>query len=195
MHYSNLRWPMLHCNTVDKERLYETTAWYHPVISCWGGRATLHCITNSPSWTCTYGAYLYFSSITFLSHSLDFLLCNKSAFCDIVALSDVYWTVQPCNCWRIKDQLDVTFWVVPVLQAEACNTGTNQTQPHQISNTQRTDNKTTDVVTQRHSCKLLMMDRLMSKTCWVHKKWNKNSKWHQVGLSFFNPGKYTDLEK
>jgi len=44
---------------------------------------------------------------------------------------------------------------------------------HQISNTQRTENKTTNVVIQQHSCKLLMMDVLMSETCWVHKKWNK----------------------
>jgi len=28
-----------------------------------------------------------------------------------------------------------------VLQAEACNTDTTQTHPHQISNTQRTENK------------------------------------------------------
>ena len=43
-------------------------------------------------------------------------------------------------------------WVVPVLQAEAaCNMGTTQTQPHQISNTQWTENKTTDVVIQQHS--------------------------------------------
>jgi hypothetical protein len=34
-------------------------------------------------------------------------------------------------------------------------------------------NKTTDVVTHRHSCKLLKMDILMSKTCWAHNKWNK----------------------
>ena len=47
------------------------------------------------------------------------------------------------------------------------------TQPHQISNTQRTENKTTDVVTQQHSRKLLMMDILMSETCWAHKKWNE----------------------
>ena len=40
-----------------------------------------------------------------------------------------------------------------------------QNQPHQISNTQRTENKTTDVVIQRHSRKLLMMDILMSETC------------------------------
>jgi hypothetical protein len=53
------------------------------------------------------------------------------------------------------------FWVVPVLQ------------PHQISNTQRTENKTTDVVNQQHSRNLLMLDILTSETCWAHKKWNK----------------------
>ena len=31
-------------------------------------------------------------------------------------------------------------------------------------------NKTTDVVMQQHSRKLLMMDILMSETCWTHKK-------------------------
>ena len=46
--------------------------------------------------------------------------------------------------------------VVSVLQAEACNTDT-----------------TTNVVIQQNSCKLLMMDILMSETCWAHKKWNK----------------------
>ena len=59
--------------------------------------------------------------------------------------------------------------------AEACYTDTTQTQPHQIRNTQRTKIKTTDVVTQQHSRKLLMMDILMSETCWVHKKWNKTA--------------------
>jgi len=49
-------------------------------------------------------------------------------------------------------------------EASACNTGTTQTKPHQISNTQ-TENKTTDVVIQQHSHKLLMMDILMSETC------------------------------
>jgi hypothetical protein len=55
----------------------------------------------------------------------------------------------------------------------AWNTDTTQTQTRQISNTQRTENKTTDVVIQQHSRKLLMMDKLISETCWVHKKWNK----------------------
>ena len=57
--------------------------------------------------------------------------------------------------------------------ALACKTNTTQNQPHQISNTQRTENKTTDVAIQQHSRKLLMMDILMSEACWAHKKWNK----------------------
>ena len=58
-------------------------------------------------------------------------------------------------------------------QASACKTNTTQNQPHQISNTQRTENKTTDVVIQQNSRKLLKMDILMSETCWTHNKWNK----------------------
>ena len=41
------------------------------------------------------------------------------------------------------------------------------------SNTHRTKNNTTNVVIQQNSRKLLMMDILMSETCWAHKKWNK----------------------
>ena len=59
------------------------------------------------------------------------------------------------------------------LGASACKTSTTQNQPHKISNTQRTENKMTDVVIQQHSRKLLMMDILISETCWAHKKWNK----------------------
>jgi len=59
------------------------------------------------------------------------------------------------------------------IRSEACNTDTTQTQRHQITNTQRTENKMIDVVIQQHSRKLLMMDILMSETCWAHKKWNK----------------------
>ena len=47
------------------------------------------------------------------------------------------------------------------------------TSRNKSSNTQRTENKTTDVVIQQHSRKLLKMDILISETCWAHKKWNK----------------------
>jgi len=36
------------------------------------------------------------------------------------------------------------------------------------SNTQRTENKPTDVVIHKHSRRLLKMDILMSETCWAH---------------------------
>ena len=80
--------------------------------------------------------------------------------------SCVYWTVHHCESWRIKDQLDVTCR----LQASACNTDTTPTQPHRNSNTHRTKNYTTNVVIQQNSRKLLMMDILMSETCWAHKR-------------------------
>ena len=63
--------------------------------------------------------------------------------------------------------------MVYVLRAEACNTDTTPTQPHRNSNTHRTKNNTTNVVIQQNSRKLLMMDILMSDTCWAHNKWNK----------------------
>ena len=59
------------------------------------------------------------------------------------------------------------------MQAETCNTVTTPTQPHRNSNTHRTKNNTINVVIQQNSRKLLMVDILMSETCWAHKRWNK----------------------
>ena len=47
------------------------------------------------------------------------------------------------------------------------------TSSNKSSNTQRTENKSTDVVIHQYSRKLLKMDILMSETCWAHNKWNK----------------------
>ena len=63
----------------------------------------------------------------------------------------------------MKNQLDVTcYFISPPNISRSKN-----------SNTQRTENKTTDVVIHQHSRKLLKMDILMSETCWAHNKWNK----------------------
>jgi len=70
-------------------------------------------------------------------------------------------------CWI------TTLVVLFLCCASACNTDTAPTQPHRNSNTHRTKNNTTNVVFQQNSRKLLMMDILMSETCWAHKKWNK----------------------
>ena len=62
-------------------------------------------------------------------------------------------------------------WSTTVLQpAERTPPNTSR---NKSSNTQRTENKTTDVVIQQQSRKLLKMDILMSETCWAHNKWNK----------------------
>ena len=79
-------------------------------------------------------------------------------------------------CVLVSMCVGVSVWlieVVSVWQASTCNTDTTPTQPHRNSSTHRTKNNTTIVVIQQNSRKLLMMDILMSETCWAHKKWNK----------------------
>jgi len=68
--------------------------------------------------------------------------------------------------------------------ASACNMDTTQAELHQIFNTQQTENTTTNVVLEQQSCKLLMMDILMSETCWAHKKWNKKAS--DIKLVFYS---------
>ena len=77
------------------------------------------------------------------------------------------------NNWRHKNDRNSSSWCLGNYINKVCNTDTTQTKLHQISNTQRTENKTTDVVIQQQSRKLLIKDILMSETCWAHKKWNK----------------------
>jgi hypothetical protein len=81
-------------------------------------------------------------------------------------------------CWIIT--LVVLFLVRCVLEfrcgwvgASACYTDTTPTQPYRNFNTHRTKNNTTNVIIQQNSRKLLMIDILMSETCWAHNKWNK----------------------
>ena len=92
-------------------------------------------------------------------------------------------------CW--------SFWcgsylVVFVLQAEAgqvvlqpAKRTPPNTSRNKSSNTQRTENKTTDVVIHQHSRGLLKMDILMSETCWAHNKWNKTTS--DIKLVFHSP--------
>ena len=74
-----------------------------------------------------------------------------------------------------------------------------QNEHHQIpattnSNTQRTENKTTDVVIHQHSCRPLKKDILMSETCWAHNKWNKIAS--DINLGFhLSIRKYSFLKK
>ena len=69
----------------------------------------------------------------------------------------------------MKNQLDVTcYFISLIIQVEALQPA-KRTPPNisrsKNSNTQRTENKTTDVVTHQHSRRLRKMDILMSETC------------------------------
>ena len=77
-------------------------------------------------------------------------------------------------------------WYPCCSRASACNTDTTPTQPHRNSNTHRTKNSTTNVVIQQNSRKLLMMDILMSETCWAH-KWKKMAS--DIKLVFYSSTK------
>ena len=69
------------------------------------------------------------------------------------------------------------YLVVFVLQVEALLQPAKRTPPNisrsKNSKTQRTENKTIDVVNHQHSRRLLKIAILMSETCWAHNKWNK----------------------
>ena len=107
----------------------------------------------------------YFTS--FVLNMFQTLIYPSSGACDcIVELPHRLFCSQFVVCWRFGAGWSTTC-------VSACNTGTTQTQLRQISNTQRTENKTIDVVIQQYSHKLLIINILMSETCWVHKKWNK----------------------
>jgi len=98
------------------------------------------------------------------------LIYPSSGACDYsVGLS--HWSVFLVRCVLVFRC--VWAGVVSVLQAAACNTDTIPTQPHRISNTLRTKNNTTNALIQQNSRKLMMIDILMSETCWAHKIWNK----------------------
>ena len=65
------------------------------------------------------------------------------------------------------------FWWCSFCRLQPAKRTPSKTARTKSSNTQRTENKMTDVVIHQHSRKLLKMDILMSETCWAHKKWNK----------------------
>ena len=118
----------------------------------------------------------YFMSLAILFHFLCaqhvsdiniLIIRSLRLFCWIITLAVCSWfdvLVFRCEC----------VGVVSVLQASAyirMSHHPNRTTPkHQNTSNQE---HTTNVIIQQNSRKLLIMDILMSKTCWAHKKWNK----------------------
>ena len=121
-------------------------------------------LTNKrPTW-----CHLLFYFTYYVLNMFRTLIYPSSGACDY-SVELPHWSY--CSwfdvCW--------SFGVVgmewyPCCRLQACNTDTTTTQPHRNSNTHRTKNNTTNVVIQQNSRKLLMMDILMSETCWIHNK-------------------------
>jgi len=105
---------------------------------------------------------VYQLDVTFYFILLHFLCAQHVSYINISTIRSLrlFWWI-------------TTLVVLFLVQASACNTDTTRTQPYRNSNTHLTKNNATNVVIQQNSCKLLMMDILMSETCWAHKKWNK----------------------
>ena len=115
------------------------------------------------------------------------------------------------NSWRIKDHLDVTCYFISLLMCSTCFR--HQYNHHQELVTILLNYhigrivlgsmcvgvsvwlgwrysccrlKPATRIIQQNSHKLLMMDILMSETCWAHKKWNKIASDNKLVFLFFN---------
>ena len=150
-----------------------------------GKKKTGHTKTNDllknkrPTW-----CHLIFSFTSYVLNMFRTLIYPSSGTCNY-SVELPHWSYYSWFdvCW--------SFGVVG-LEAEVCNTDTTPTQPHRKSNTHQTNN-TTNVVIQQNSCKLLMMDVLMSETCWAHRKWNKIAS--DLRLVFYFSTMETHVEK
>jgi len=134
----------------------------------------------SPQYFCVFLRGSQNKQRLFLCTSLTdrFLKNKRRTWCHLLFYFIFYFTSYVLNMFRTliypsSGACDYSVELPHLSYCSACNTDTSPTQPHRNSNTHRTKNITTNVVIQRNSRKLLMMDILMSETCWVHKKWNK----------------------
>ena len=99
------------------------------------------------------------------------LIYPSSGACDCVdELPNRSSCSQFVVCWSFCFGWYLVVFVCRLQPAKRTPPNTNR---NKSSNTQRTENKTTDLVIHQHSRKLLKMDILMSETCWAHNKWNK----------------------
>ena len=66
-------------------------------------------------------AWMHFSRLQYMPHaptvSFFLILSTDKHF---TAVFDVYWTVHHCDNWRIKNQLDVTYYFIVLLIGSTC---------------------------------------------------------------------------
>ena len=109
-------------------------------------------------------------SLAILFHFLSAQHVSDINISIIRSLRLFFWITTLVVLFLVQCVLDFRCGWVGVVSALQAPT---PTQPHRNSNTHRTKNNMINVVIQQNSRKLLMMDILMSETCWADKKWNK----------------------
>jgi len=143
----------------------------HIIERCWKSESTFSSLceffkNKIPTW-----CHLLFYFTSYVLNMFRTLIYLSSGACDY-SVELPHWSY--CSwfdvCWSFG--VSGLEWY-PCCRLKHNNTDTTPTQPHQNSNTHRTKNNTTNVAIQQNSRKLLMIDILMSETCWAHKKWNK----------------------
>ena len=147
--------------------------------------------TNTCLWHWNFPNYKPGNLISILSSSLLFLVQNLLSVCS--ELCQALMFIGPCiiaivDEWKtilVSLAIFFTYYVLSMFRtliypsSGACDFVDElprtppKTSRTKSSNTQRTENKTTDVVIHQYSRKLLKMDILMSETCWAHNKWKK----------------------
>ena len=105
-----------------------------------------------------------------------YTLCSSQPFCLVILT--IFCKEHNLFVWHNSHLFEE--WKTNLMSLATCRIQPAKRTPPKTSrtkssNTQRTENKTTDVVIHQHSRKLLMMDTLMSETCWAHKKWNETA--------------------
>ena len=124
-------------------------------------------MNERPTWW-----HLLFYFTYYVLNMFRTLIYPSSAACDcVVVLPHRSSCSQFVVCWRFG--VAGFEWCSFCRLQPAKRTPPNTSCNNKSSNTQRTENKTTDVVIHQHSRKLLKMDILMSETCWAHNQWNK----------------------
>jgi len=117
--------------------------------------------------------------------------------------------VHHCDSWRIKDQLDVTCYFISLLMCSTCFGHYTYIRHQELATILLNYHigrivlvsmcvgvslwlgwsgirvAGFNVVIQQNSRMLLMIDILMSETCWAHKKWNKIAS--DIKLVFYSP--------
>jgi len=109
---------------------------------------------------------------------ISLLMCSINNAPNYQSTNETYYTQENTLITKYERKWSVSMKIhLPTATKwQSTSHQTHSTKHHKCTlmlNPPSLQNKMTNVVIQQHSHKFLMMDILMSETCWTHKKWNK----------------------